>query len=239
MNLRLRRGALITFSGVDCSGKSTQLELLDAALRAEGIAVARVWNRVGYTRWFQALKDGVRRLRPGALPKQGESYGRHQELGNPRTRAAWFAMASADLARLYNLTIGRLLVSGTIVLCDRYLADSHVDLRLHFPEVDLPATTLWRSVTRLAPTPDIALYFDVPLEVALARADVKGELFRQPNEMVAARLAAYRDAKDHYPLSVVNGDRDKQVIADELLELVRSRVGRRFRPGFAKNEIIS
>lgn len=239
MSSRLQRGALITFSGVDCSGKSTQLEILEAELRGRGVDVARVWNRVGYTAWFQALKDGVRRFRPGALPAQKTSFGPHKELAQPRTRTAWFVAAAADLTRLYSVTIARLLRQGTVVLCDRYLADSHVDLLLHFPEVDLPSTLTWKAVVKLAPAPDLSLFFDVPLHVALARAEEKQEVFRQPDETVAARIAAYAEAAPHYPQTIVDGNRGRREIADELAALVDETLGSRFRTGPGRREIIS
>ena len=62
LNYRKRRPCLISFSGVDCSGKSTQISAVIDRMRQRGERPFYIWLRVGYTPLFSALKDVMRRL---------------------------------------------------------------------------------------------------------------------------------------------------------------------------------
>ena len=47
---------IIVFSGVDCAGKSTQIELLKKEFLGQGIESQSLWSRGGYTPGFELLK---------------------------------------------------------------------------------------------------------------------------------------------------------------------------------------
>ena len=51
---------LIEFSGLDCAGKSTQIDLLKKDLENGGLVVKVVWSRGGYTPGIMWLKNLVR-----------------------------------------------------------------------------------------------------------------------------------------------------------------------------------
>ena len=51
---------LISFSGLDCSGKSTQINLLKEYLEDKGYEVRVVWSRGGYTPGVEFLKSIIR-----------------------------------------------------------------------------------------------------------------------------------------------------------------------------------
>src|SRR5580698_10558635 len=58
---RERNARLVVFSGVDCSGKSTQISLLINTLTERGEKPFYFWSRVGYTPGFEVLKTALRR----------------------------------------------------------------------------------------------------------------------------------------------------------------------------------
>ena len=51
---------IIVFSGVDCAGKSTQIELLKKEFLGQGIESQSLWSRGGYTPGFELLKKLLR-----------------------------------------------------------------------------------------------------------------------------------------------------------------------------------
>ena len=70
---------IIAISGVDCAGKSTQIELLEAHLRKQGKDPQRMWHRPGYSPELDLLRSMIRKIRPGSIPAPGESKEREQK----------------------------------------------------------------------------------------------------------------------------------------------------------------
>ena len=80
---------IITLSGVDCAGKTTQLDALEAALTERGHRVKRLWFRPGYSPLLDTLRTGVRKLRPSALPSNKNPEARKQAFAKPGVSRTW------------------------------------------------------------------------------------------------------------------------------------------------------
>lgn len=52
---------MISISGIDCCGKSTQIELLCEELKSKGQKCEVIWSRGGYTPGIQAVKRFFRK----------------------------------------------------------------------------------------------------------------------------------------------------------------------------------
>src|SRR5437867_2260674 len=136
-------GKLIIFEGIDGSGKSTQLALLLRWLASKGY-------KVFFTEWNSSV-----------LVRRSMKRGKKKDLLTPTTFSLLHAVDFAD-----RLTYRILppLKAGMIVLADRYVytAFGRDAARGVHPD--------WvRAVYKFAPRPDLALYFRVPVEVALDR----------------------------------------------------------------------
>ena len=57
-----KSASLVIFSGMDCSGKSTQISALMESFKQRGERPIYIWLRVGYTPLFNAMKSLLRRL---------------------------------------------------------------------------------------------------------------------------------------------------------------------------------
>jgi dTMP kinase len=136
-------GKLIIVEGIDGSGKSTQLSLVHRWLESEGY-------RVFFTQWNSS-----------ALVRRAMRRGKKKDLLTPTTFSLLHAVDFFD--RLTYKIIPP-LKGGMVVLADRYVytAFARDAARGVHPE--------WvREVYSIAPRPDLALYFRVPIEVSLAR----------------------------------------------------------------------
>ncbi len=136
-------GRLIIVEGIDGSGKSTQLHLLDKWLRSEGrLVFTTEWNS----------SDVVKEI---------TSKGKKKGLLTPTT---FSLLHATDFADRYERNILPLLRAGYIVLSDRfvYTAYARDGVRNCSPE--------WvRQIYSFALKPTIAFYFRVPIDVAINR----------------------------------------------------------------------
>ncbi len=136
-------GRLIVVEGIDGSGKSTQLQLLQKWLLNSKY-------RVCFTEWNSS-----------ALVKETIKHGKKKNLLTPTTFSVLHATDFAD--RLAHLIIPP-LKAGMIVCADRYIytAFARDVVRGVHPE--------WvRNLYGFAVRPDIGFYFKVPIEISLQR----------------------------------------------------------------------
>jgi dTMP kinase len=140
---RKYRGKLIVVEGIDGSGKSTQVHLLDKWLRSLGL-------KVFFTEWNSS--DVVKEI---------TSKGKRKALLTPTT---FSLLHATDFADRYERNISPLLEAGYFVLADRYIYTAFAR------DVVRGCNSAWvRKVYSFAATPDIVFYFQVPPEVAMDR----------------------------------------------------------------------
>src|SRR5579864_4481785 len=136
-------GRLIAVEGIDGSGKSTQVKLLERWLRARGYPVH-------FTEWNSSrlVRNSMRR-------------GKRRNLLTPSTFSLLHAV---DFADRFIYQILPPLRAGMIVLADRYVytAFARDVARGVHPE--------WvRQVYSFALRPDLTIYFRVPIDISLER----------------------------------------------------------------------
>lgn len=136
-------GKLIVVEGIDGSGKSTQLLLLEKWLRYNMFEVFRTeWNS----------SDIVRSI---------TSKGKKKEALTPTT---FSLLHATDFADRFERHILPLLHAGYFVLADRYVYTAYAR------DVTRGCDPAWvRKVYDFAIKPDIAFYFRVPLDTAMDR----------------------------------------------------------------------
>lgn len=214
-------GRLIIVEGIDGSGKSTQLQLLQKWLVSLG-------HQVFFTEWNSS-----------ALVNSTIKRGKKKDLLTPTTFSVLHATDFAD--RLTHLIIPP-LKAGMIVLADRYIytAFSRDVVRgVHRDWV--------RDMYGFAVKPDIAFYFRVPIDVALRRilngrkaikyheAGMDMGLSDDPNdgfrEFQGRILTEYDRIASEYGLTVLDASQPIEQQQSQMREWVRERlVGYKPRP---------
>ncbi|WP_422770549.1 hypothetical protein ACN28C_28205 [Plantactinospora sp. WMMC1484] len=146
-------GTFVTVSGVDGSGKST----LVAALAARARTLGR-WTDVVTLRPLQGDPELVRRVRRLSTPDPAWPV-------RERWLAGYFGVLLLDAAERLVLPAVR---DGALVVTDRWVVD-HLVNQSYFG-VDL---TEWVPVLERLPAPDLALWVDVPADVAGVRVSAR------------------------------------------------------------------
>ena len=136
-------GRLIAVEGLDGSGKSTQIHLLQKWLQVQGL-------KVFFSEWNSS-----------EIVKSATSKGKNRQLLTPTT----FSLIHAtDFADRYERQLLPLLRAGYIVLCDRYIFTAYVR------DTVRGCSPAWvRGVDNFAALPDLTFFFKADLEVSLAR----------------------------------------------------------------------
>ncbi|HJT85694.1 MAG TPA: dTMP kinase [Nitrososphaeraceae archaeon] len=136
-------GKLIVVEGIDGSGKSTQIHLLEKWLRFNGLPVFLTeWNS------SEAIKEVT-------------SKGKKKEKLTPTT---FSLLHATDFADRYEKNIYPLLRAGYIVLADRYIYTAYAR------DIVRGCNPLWvKKVYEYASKPDLVYYFRVPVDIAADR----------------------------------------------------------------------
>jgi len=161
---------LISFSGIDGAGKSTQIEKLARYLRAQGIPVTTLtfWDDVAVLRSLRS--DFSRRV----LQSDGEIGTRERPANrrdkNYRSAPLLFGRALLHLIDVFRLerAVRRAKLAsppGGVIVFDRYIYDQLAAL----PLAHRLARSYARLILRLAPRPDLPFLLDAVPEEALAR----------------------------------------------------------------------
>lgn len=210
-------GALICVSGVDGSGKSTQIDRLAAELASRGCSPRVFWLRPGYSPELDFLRATVRRVHPGSLPTAAKPAERAAAFAKPRTQALWFWIAIFDMMFQYGVKVRAWRRLGQEVICDRYISDAEVDLRLRFPDVANRFEKAFELLSRTCPTPDLALMLLVPDATADSRLDTKDEPFPEAPEVRARRRQRYRSLGESGDFVVIDADGSIDSVAAAVL----------------------
>ncbi len=137
------QGKLIVVEGIDGSGKSTQIDLLYKWLQSQGYSVY-------FSEWNSS-----------ALVKSTTKAAKKAKTFTPTT---FSTLHCTDFADRWENSIYPLLKAGVIVLADRYAFTAFAR------DVARGVDPDWvRNMYSFAIMPDVALYFRVPLEIAVGR----------------------------------------------------------------------
>lgn len=202
-------GLFISFEGIDGSGKSTQVKLLEQSLKADGYVVTRTRE-------------------PGGSPG-AEEIRRLLVEGDPERWSAETELLLFNAARRDNLEtlIRPALERGEIVITDRFADSTRVYQGA--TRGDLRATVDALHALMIGREPDITFIIDVEPAAALARGLARGsgeDRFEDMGLPFQQKLRAgfLKLAETENRCHLVDGARPPEAIAEDVLALIRTRL---------------
>jgi dTMP kinase len=186
---------LIAFEGLDQSGKETQARLLGDALRRRG-------------RLVEAL----------SFPDYATPIGR--EIGEALAGRRNFppdVMQLLYIANRYEWKPRTLewLEGGAVVICDRYLASS-----IAYGESQGLDAGWLAEAQRYLPQPDLTFVLDIAPETAASRKQTGRDRYERDMSLLTRVRASYRRQAAQPGWTLLDGERPKDEVARELLEVV-------------------
>jgi dTMP kinase len=189
---------LIAFEGLDQSGKETQARLL-----------------------VDVLRSGQRRVEALSFPDYATPIGR--EIAEALAGRRDFGPDVMQLLYIANRyekapAMHGWLSTGTAVVCDRYLASS-----IAYGESQGLHAAWLADVQRHLPQPDLTIVLDIAPETAVARKQTGRDRYERDLALLARVRDSYIRQAGGQGWHLVDGERPKDVIADEIRRLVLGR----------------
>lgn len=205
-----RRGVLITFEGMEGSGKTTQCHRLAKLLREEGHRVVETREPGG-----TPLAERIREILLGSSDQPAE----------PMTPECEACLVLACRSQHRMAVIEPALKEGAVVLCDRF-SDSTLAYQGYGRGLDLATLRRLDRVATQGLIPDLTLLFDVPVPIGLARRRRESDLNRLDREASRFHERVRRGflalaARHPRRIKVLDGRADPDRITGETAALVR------------------
>lgn len=194
-------GHLIAFEGLDQSGKQTQAERLLAVFRAAGHGA----EFLTFPEYTTAIGTEI------GHALQGQ---RHYD---PDTLQLLYIANRFE----FRPQILRWLDEGRMVVCDRYLASS-----IAYGEAQGLEAAWLAEIQRRLPQPSLTLLLDIPPAASLDRKQAARDTFERDLPLLGRVRESYiRQAGRDSRWVHLDGARDKDAVAADVLSAVRSRLG--------------
>lgn len=215
---------VVTFSGLDGSGKTSQADAIKDSLERTTGETVIVWTRLSYNPSLKAIAKPVKKLlgarksprssgtSEGAEGATPVDPGKELRRKNPAVTQAWATAVAVANASAQRRVTRYHLKRGRNVVCDRYTLDSRVHMRYRYGEKRRFAFQAW-IINAISPTPLRSYHVEVPPEVAYAR---KAEQYDLEQLQTQARL--YAEERDALNVTRLDGTRPKEELCQEVAE---------------------
>ena len=185
---------IVSFSGIDSAGKTTQINLLLEYCNNNGIGAKKVWSKARGTPGVLFLKELVRRDKKMNAEQKLEY--RQNVFRNIKKQKLLYIASMLDLCWYWGIYYRILGWFTPVLICDRYLWDTYVEISQDFPAVNVDRSLLWKMVRMVAPVPKVSFVFLIPAEVSLSRDQQKNAAGIENIEVKHKKISTYMECAE-------------------------------------------
>lgn len=182
---------IISFSGIDSAGKSTQIELLYNYYKQNNIKVNKIWGKARGTPGVLLIKNLIRRDRKMNF-KQQMAY-RERVYKNPIKKKFLLFASILDLYWYFGIYYRLLDLFYEILICDRYIWDTYIEIKTEFSDINIDKWFIWKIAIFLSPKPKLSFMFTLPAEESIKRDVQKNALTVDSLKMKKEKIDLYMD----------------------------------------------
>ncbi len=167
---------LISFSGIDGSGKTSYAKALEKAFQACCIETCYYWNKIGNPKMYRLFSSvGKVLFRQDNSFKNIQNWSIKDKIDffakKSLIRYLWMYLNMITLWIEYLFKVKLPLLLRKVVICDRYIYDALVDIDTFSPlsNKDINKVAITKIFRILSPKPNIFFLCNTPPEVAVKR----------------------------------------------------------------------
>jgi thymidylate kinase len=209
------RPFIITFSGIDGAGKTTQIESLSSCLHQQGLRVVRLsfWDHVAV---WSRMRAGVGHRTLDSIHADPMTARAFAPKNNKHIRKWYLSAARAglyvlDVDRLQRLLASQAIRNSDVVIFDRYIYDQVANI--YSPSI--AARSYAKMLLRRTPAPDLAFVLDASPTAAFARKP------EYPLEFVHQNRQNFLRLRELVPQLIVISDAGVEDVKSEISSHIR------------------
>ena len=206
---------MISFSGIDGAGKSTQIESLKHHYDAIGRNYHVIWARGGWTPGLEVIKNLVRTDKD--LDSEAREAYRKEVHASPRKRKILLIGAILDLYWYFGLYYRFLNIVKRNLICDRYIWDTYVDWKINYSEFNFEKWWIWKLLLRVIPYPKKSFLFVISEKESAVRCSTKIDDTFESEEVKRGKIDFYHElVKRNKWTHVIHGDQTIEEIFNQV-----------------------
>lgn len=213
---------MISFSGIDCGGKSTQIENIRDymnSIEKYKNRIKIIHSRGGYTPLLETIKEIVRTDK-NATREEQDKY-RETIHSNSKKRKLLLWLSILDLGLYYGIYFRICELFGKVILADRYFWDSYIDFLMKYPEYDFEKWVVWKITRKIHLKPKHSVIYVIPAELSMYRSTLKDEPWPEPVEVREKRISIYMDQiKQNRWMHVIDATKSIEEVFEETKECI-------------------
>jgi thymidylate kinase len=235
---RPRPAQVVSVSGLDGAGKSSQTLTIQELLADVGADAVVAWMPLGHSPRHRMLRlmrrTAGRALRISRRPKSSGAHGAggaRPAVGNPNPMRGvreqselitqgWVTIVALIQALQHRRAVVRHFGTGRLVIFDRYVLDSAAQLR-YFYGAQHRFEFQKRLVRLVSPSPKLSFLLDVPPETVAVRKPLQYSF-----EELCLQAGLYQDELLRSRVVRLDGERPQAELTDEIAEAIWREAGR-------------
>lgn len=210
---------IVSFSGIDSAGKTTQIELLIEYCKERNIRVTYLWGKARGTPGVEFLKSLVRQDRKLSHAQKMEY--RAAFFQNTKKKRFLLIMSLLDLVWYFGIYYRIVSLFHKITILDRYVWDTFIEVKTEFIGIDFENWLLWKLVLWISPKPKHSFLFVIPAEESVRRDIQKGDNTMDSIELKKQKIQFYMNLIDEGKWEhIMDGMKSREELHQSVLEFL-------------------